>query len=60
MIMNSLVFNAFFPAEIFRQKFSTLSCRCSASVPNREFRFSPVLSSMITADTPSRSRLRTV
>ena len=60
MIMNSLVFRACFPWRILWQKFSMLSCCCSTSVPKREFRFKPILSSMITADTPMRSRVRTV
>ena len=45
-------------ALIFSLKFSILSWVCFTSVPKRLFFFSPVLSSMITMDTPIRSRLR--
>ena len=58
--MNSFVRWAFFPARIFSLKFSMVSWVCCTSVPKRLFFFSPVLSSMITIDTPIRSRLRTV
>ena len=42
------------------KKFSIESCVCSTSVPNREFFFKPVLSSIITAETPIRSNVRTL
>ena len=60
MIMNSRVFSAALPAAIFAQKFSMLSWVWGTSVPKREFFFSPVLSSIITADTPMRSSVRTL
>ncbi|GEM_PF-4426983 len=60
MIMNSLVTWAFFPARIFSQKSSTGARVCSTSVPKREFLLRPILSSMMTADIPLRSRVRTV
>ena len=60
MIMNSLVTWAFFPARIFSQKSSIAAWVCTTSVPKREFFFRPVLSSMMTMDTPIRSRERTV
>ena len=59
-IMKSVVFLAFWPALIFSQKFSMVSWVCSTSVPKRLFFFRPVLSSMMTMETPMRSRVRTV
>lgn len=47
------------PARILSQKTSTSSWVCTTSLPNSEFFFSPVLSSMIVAEIPSRSMLRT-
>ena len=60
MIMNSSVRCAALPAAIFSEKFSIVSCVCATSVPKRELRFAPVLSSMMTAETPMRSRVRTL
>ena len=60
MIIKSSVNWAFFPARILALKFSMLSCVWATSVPNREFFFSPVLSSMMTAETPIFSSVRTV
>ena len=59
-IIKSLVFCAFFPAAIFSQKFSIKSCVCVTSVPNSEFFFRPVLSSIIIMETPILSRVRMV
>ena len=47
-------------ARILLQKFSMESCVCATSVPKREFFFNPVLSSIMTADTPMRSKVRTL
>ena len=58
--MKSSVSWAFFPARIFWLKCSILSWVCATSVPNSEFFLSPVLSSMITAETPIFSRDLTV
>ena len=60
MIIKSSVSLTFFPAAIFSQKFSIVSCVCFTSVPNREFFFNPVLSSMMIAETPILSSVRTV
>ena len=60
MIINSSVRCALFPAEIFSQKRSMDSCVCTTSVPNREFFLSPVLSSIMIAETPNRSNVRTL
>ena len=60
LIINSSVSCVALPAAIFSQKCSILSCVCMTSVPNREFLFSPILSSIIIADTPIRSNERTV
>ena len=59
-IMNSFVFCAFFPARILSLKPDILSCVCFTSVPNKLFFFRPVLSSIITIETPRRSRVLTV
>ena len=60
IIIKSEDFCARFPAEILALNASMLSWVCFTSVPNSEFFFSPVLSSMMTAETPSFSRERTV
>ena len=60
MIIKSSVSCAFLPAAILALKFSMVSCVCATSVPNSEFFFRPVLSSMITAETPIFSSVRTV
>ena len=60
MIMKSSVSCAFFPAAILALKFSMLSWVCSTSLPKREFFLSPVLSSIMMADTPIFSRVLTV
>ena len=60
IIIKSFVRCARFPALIFAVKFSILSCVCSTSVPNKEFFLSPVLSSIITAETPTRSNVLTL
>lgn len=60
MIMNSSVTLAAWPARILAQKSSTSASSCLRSVPNREFCFSPVLSSMMHAETPIASSERTV
>ena len=59
-IMKSSVAWAFLPSRILWQNPSMLSWVCGTSVPNREFFFNPVLSSMIAADTPSLSSVLTV
>ena len=48
------------PAWILAQKASISSSCCVREVPNSEFCLSPVLSSMMHAETPSCSRARTV
>ena len=60
IIMKSSVLCASLPALIFSQKCSMLSCVCTTSVPNNEFFLRPVLSSMITADTPTLSSVLTL
>ena len=44
----------------FFEKFSTESCSCGIAVPNKELRLSPILSSIIIAETPNRSRVFTL
>ena len=60
MIIKSSLSCACFPALIFSQKWAMLSCVCSTSLPNKEFFFNPVLSSIIIAETPRRSKVRTL
>jgi len=60
MIIKSSVICAFLPTLIFSQKPSIESCVCIASVPNKEFFFSPILSSIITAEIPNLSKVLTV
>jgi len=59
IIIKSSVSCTFLPAAILALKFSIVSCVCATSVPNREFFFKPVLSSIIMAETPIRSSVRT-
>ncbi len=59
-IIKSFVRCAFFPAIIFLEKSSIDACVCNTSFPNKEFFFNPILSSIITIDTPIRSKERTV
>ena len=60
MIMKSRVTWACLPALILSANACGSSRTCTASVPNSEFCLRPVLSSMMTADTPARSRVLTV
>ena len=60
MIMKSSVSWACLPARILAENSSMPAWVCSTSVPNRLFFLSPVLSSMMIADTPMRSRVRTL
>ena len=59
-IMKSFVRRAWQPARIFSLKCSMEYWVWTTSVPKRLFFFRPVLSSMITMETPMRSRERTV
>ena len=60
MIMKSSVTCARLPICSRTQNSSIVDWVCSTSVPNNEFFLSPSLSSMITAEAPSRSSDRTV
>ncbi len=59
-IKKSRVVNARFPALIFSANIIGSSKVCITSVPNKEFFFNPVLSSIIIAETPSRSNVLTL